>query len=129
MFVSQITIRTCSYFSHDSNLRLSRVNLVSFFMVPIIRLEPNGCQALISHDDAIEDLKIHIWDVFLKIFEGYNLQVAKAFTQTFDGCIEKIGDIWLEVIEEFVSEAIEFHLLARNGSKTQRLKNFHGTSS
>jgi hypothetical protein len=42
-------------------------------MAPVIRLEPNGCQDLLSHDDAIEDLKIHGWDVFLKIFEGYNL--------------------------------------------------------
>jgi hypothetical protein len=48
-------------------------------MAPVIRLEPNGCQALLSHDDAIEDLKSHGWDIFLKKFEGYNLQVEKAF--------------------------------------------------
>jgi hypothetical protein len=75
-------------------------------MAPVVRLEPNGCQALLSHDDAIEDLKSHGWDVFLKIFEGYNLQVAKDFAQTFDGCREKIGDTQLELTEGFVSEAI-----------------------
>jgi hypothetical protein len=75
-------------------------------MAPVVRLEPNGFQALLSHDDAIEDLKSQGWDVFLKIFEGYNLQVAQAFAQTFDGCREKIGDTQLELTEGFVSEAI-----------------------
>jgi hypothetical protein len=32
--------------------------LVAFVMALVIRLEPNGFQALLSHDDAIEDLKI-----------------------------------------------------------------------
>jgi hypothetical protein len=50
-------------------------------MAPVILLEPNGCQALLSHDDAIEDLKSQGWDVFLKKFEGYNLQVAKDFAR------------------------------------------------
>jgi hypothetical protein len=62
-------------------------------MAPVVRIEPNGCQALLSHDDTIDDLKDHVWDVFLKKFEGYNLQVAKSFAQTFDGFRAKIGDI------------------------------------
>jgi hypothetical protein len=75
-------------------------------MAPVIRLELNGCQALPCHDNAIEDLKIHGWDVFLKKFEGYNLHVSRAFGQTFDGCRAKIGDTQLELTEEFVSKAI-----------------------
>ena len=62
-------------------------------MAPAIRIESNGCQALLSHDNAIDDLKDHGWDVFLKKFEGYNLQVAKDFTQTFDGFKANTGDI------------------------------------
>jgi hypothetical protein len=50
--------------------------LVAFSMALVIRLDPNGFQALLSHDDAIEDLKIQGWDVFLKRFEGYYLQVV-----------------------------------------------------
>jgi hypothetical protein len=80
--------------------------LVTFFMVPVVRLESNGCQDLLSHDDAVEDLKIHGSDVFLKKFEGYNLHVAKYFVQTFDGCRAKIGYTQLEMIEEFISKAI-----------------------
>ena len=48
-------------------------------MAPVIRIELNGFQALLSHDDAIEDLKAHGWDVFLRKFEGYNLSFAQAF--------------------------------------------------
>jgi hypothetical protein len=80
--------------------------LVTVVMAPVVRIEPNGCQALLSHDDAIEDLKIHGWDIFLKKFEGYNLQVAEAFAQTFDGFRAKIGDIQLELTEEFMSKEI-----------------------
>jgi hypothetical protein len=75
-------------------------------MAPIVRLELNGCQELLCHDDGIEDLRGQGWDAFIKRLEGYNLHVAKEFAQTFDGCREKIGDIQLEVTEEFVSEAI-----------------------
>jgi hypothetical protein len=32
-------------------------------MEPMVRIEPNGCQDLLSHDDAIDDLKAHGWDV------------------------------------------------------------------
>jgi len=48
-------------------------------MAPVVRIEPNGCQVLLSHDDAIDDLKAHGWGVFLNEFEGYNLQIAKSF--------------------------------------------------
>jgi hypothetical protein len=40
--------------------------LVTVVMAPVVRIEPNGCQALLSHDDAIDDLKDHGWDIFLK---------------------------------------------------------------
>jgi hypothetical protein len=69
-------------------------------------VELNGYQVLLYHDDAIEDLKVQGWDSFIKRFECYNLHVAKEFAQTFNGCRAKIGDIQLEVTEDFVSEAI-----------------------
>jgi hypothetical protein len=96
--------------------------LVTFVMALVIFLEPNGCQELLSHDDVIEDLKIQGWDVFLKIFEGYNLQVAQAFAQTFDGCREKIGDTQLELIEGFVSEAIGLPSTGEKWFKNSRIE-------
>jgi len=79
--------------------------LVTVVMAPVVCIESNGCQDLLSHDDAIDDLKAHGWDLFLNKFKGYNIQVAKAFAQTFDGFRDNIGDIQLELIEDFVSKA------------------------
>jgi hypothetical protein len=74
-------------------------------MAPVVRIEPNGIQALLSHDDAIDDLKAHGWDIFLRKFDGYNLAVAQAFAQTFDGFRAKVGDVQLEVTEDFIAQA------------------------
>jgi hypothetical protein len=74
-------------------------------MASVVRIESNGSQALLSLDDVVEDLKGQGWETFIKRFEGYNLHVAKEFTQTFDGYRAKVGDIRLEVTKEFISEA------------------------
>ena len=80
--------------------------MVTFFMASVVCLELNRQQALLSHDNAIEDLKSRGWDVFLEKFVSYNLQVEKDFAQTFDDCRAKIGDTQLHFTEEFVSRAI-----------------------
>jgi hypothetical protein len=51
-------------------------SLVAFVMAPVIFLETNGGQDLLSHDDVIEDMKIQGWGIFLKNFDRFNLQVA-----------------------------------------------------
>jgi hypothetical protein len=60
---------------------------------------------MLFHDDVVEDLKGQGWDTFIKRFEGYNLCVAEEFSQTFYGYRAKVGDIQLEVTEDFLSEA------------------------
>jgi hypothetical protein len=45
-------------------------------MALMVRIKPNGCQAILSHDDAINDLQAHDWDIFIQKFEGYNLTVT-----------------------------------------------------
>jgi hypothetical protein len=66
-------------------------------MTPVVRIEPNGSQDLLAHDDAINDLQAHGWDIFIRKCEGYNLEVTHDFSQTFDGFREKVGDLQLEV--------------------------------
>jgi hypothetical protein len=68
-----------------------------------------------------EDLKNQGWDMFIKKFQGYNLQVAKEFALTFDGYIEKVGDIQLEVTEDFLSEAIGLLLTGEKWFKNSRV--------
>jgi hypothetical protein len=75
-------------------------------MAPVVRIEPNGNQALLLFDNAHKDLESSGWLVFIQRFEGFNISVAQQFTLTFDGCRAKIGDIQLELNEEFISSAI-----------------------
>jgi hypothetical protein len=74
-------------------------------MAPVVRVEPNGIQTLLLYDDAREDLESNGWLVFLRKFQGFNLQTAQEFTFSFDGCRAKVGDVQLEVTEDFLSQA------------------------
>jgi hypothetical protein len=74
-------------------------------MALVVRIEPNDTQTLLLCDDAREDLEGHGWLVFLEKFQGFNLQTAQEFTLSFDGCRAKVGDIQLEVTEDFLSQA------------------------
>jgi hypothetical protein len=74
-------------------------------MAPVVRIEPNGSQALLLFDDARKDLEDSGWLMFIHRFEGFNLTVAQKFALTFDGCRDKVGDIQLELNEEFISSS------------------------
>ena len=76
-------------------------------MASVVRIEPNGGQALLLFDNAWKDLEDNGWLTFVQRFEGFNLFVAQQFSLTFDaGCRAKIGDIQLEISEEFISSTI-----------------------
>jgi hypothetical protein len=95
-------------------------------MAPVMRIEPNGIQTLLSYDDAREDLERNGWLIFIRKFQGFNLQVAQEFTLSFDGCREKVGDVQLEVTEEFLSQATGYQQVVRNGLKMQKWRKFLG---
>jgi hypothetical protein len=77
-------------------------------MAPVVRIEPNGVQTLLLFDNACEDLENSGWLVFIQKFEGFNLAVTQQFALTFDGCRAKVGDIQLELNEEFLSSTMGF---------------------
>jgi hypothetical protein len=60
---------------------------------------------LLLFDNARKDLEDNGWLTFVQRFEGFNLFVAQQFALTFDGCRAKVGDIQLEINEEFISSA------------------------
>jgi hypothetical protein len=91
-------------------------------MAPIFQIEMNGSQMLLFHDDAVRDLKGQGWDTFIKRFEGYNLHVAKEFAQTFDGNRAKVGDIQLDVTEEFVRESIGLPITGQKWFKNLKIE-------
>jgi hypothetical protein len=75
-------------------------------MAPVVCIEPNGVQTLLLFDNAHEDLESNGWLVFIQKFKGFNLAVAQQFSLTFDGCRANVGDIQLELNEEFLSSAM-----------------------
>jgi hypothetical protein len=50
---------------------------VLFSMAPVVRIEPNGSQALLLFDNARKDLQDNGWLTFVQRFEGFNLFVAQ----------------------------------------------------
>ena len=74
-------------------------------MAPVVRIEPNGIQTLLLYDNARGYLDRSGWLIFIRKFQGFNLQVDQEFTFSFDGCREKFGDVQLEVTEDFLSQA------------------------
>jgi hypothetical protein len=78
-----------------------RVDSLLLAMAPMVRIEPNGVQTLLSFDNSRDDLERNGWRVFVEKFEGFNLK----FAQEFNGCREKIGDVQLELNEYFISQA------------------------
>jgi hypothetical protein len=74
-------------------------------MAPVVRAEPNGCQALLMFDGAYSDLDKFGWLPFIRKFDGYNPTVARQFALSFDGCRAIVGDVQLEINEQFLSSA------------------------
>jgi hypothetical protein len=56
-------------------------------------------------DNARKYLQDNGWLTFVQRFEGFNLFVAHQFALTFDGFRAKVGDIQLEISEDFISSA------------------------
>jgi hypothetical protein len=91
-------------------------------MAPVVRAEPNGCQALLMFDGACIDLEKFGWLSFIRKFDGYNPIVAWQFALSFDGCRAKIGDVQLEINEQFLSSAISLPATGHKWSKNCKLE-------
>jgi hypothetical protein len=74
-------------------------------MAPIVRVEPNGCPALLMFDGAYSDLEEFGWLSFIRKFDGLNISVARQFALSFDGCQAKVGYVQLEITEQSLSLA------------------------
>jgi hypothetical protein len=91
-------------------------------MAPVVRVEPNGNQALLMFDNARQDLADSGWLTFVERFEGFNLCVARQFSMTFDGCRAKVGDIQLEIDEQFISLATGLPTTGQRWSKNCKVE-------
>jgi hypothetical protein len=91
-------------------------------MAPVVRAEPNGCQALLMFDGAYSDLEEFGWLPFIRRFDGFNPGVARQFALTFDGCRAKVGDVQLEINEKFLSLATSLPATGQKWSKNCKLE-------
>jgi hypothetical protein len=91
-------------------------------MAPVVRHEPNGCQALLMFDSANNDLEEFGWLPFIRKFDGFNPGVARQIALTFDGCRAKVGDVQLEIDEQFLSLAIDLPATGHKWSKNCKVE-------
>jgi hypothetical protein len=90
-------------------------------MAPIVRAEPNGCQALLTFDGAYSDLEEFGWLPFIRKFDGFNISVARQFALSFDGCRAKVGDVQLEITEQSLSLETNLPVKGQKWSKSYKV--------
>jgi hypothetical protein len=91
-------------------------------MAPVIRDEPNGSQALLMFDSVHSDLEEFGWLLFIQNFDVFNPCFAQQFALTFDGCRAKVGDVQLEIDEQFLSLAMGFPVTGQRWSKNCKVE-------
>jgi hypothetical protein len=91
-------------------------------MAPVVRAEPNGCQALLIFDGVYSDLEEFGWISFIRKFDGFNISVAQQFALSFDDCRAKVGDVQLEIIEQSLSLATSLSVKGQKWSKSYKVK-------
>jgi hypothetical protein len=91
-------------------------------MAPVVRGEPNGKKSLLMFDNAHQDLADSGWITFVERFEGFNICVSQQFAMTFDGCRAKVGDIQLEIDEQFISLATGLPVTGQRWSKNCKVE-------
>jgi hypothetical protein len=50
---------------------------LTILMAPVVRIDPNGSQALLSHDDVVDDLVAYGWDGFMTTFTTPSLPAGR----------------------------------------------------
>jgi hypothetical protein len=90
-------------------------------MAPVVRAEPNGCQALLKFDGAYSDLEEYRWLSFIRKFDGFNISVARKVSLSFDGCRAKVGDVQLEITEKSLSLETSLPVKGQKWSKSYKV--------
>jgi hypothetical protein len=64
-------------------------------MAPVVSIEPNGLQMLLTYDDMTDRISKVGSLGFVQSFNGFNIEVAREFAKNFDGTKVKVGDVQL----------------------------------
>jgi len=69
----------------------------------ISRIEPR-IELIEANEDYYPTFQNFGWLYFLRMFNGYNSRVTKAFALIFNGEYAKVGDIELQTNEEMIAK-------------------------
>jgi hypothetical protein len=94
------------------------VNPFEKIMAPVVQIEPNGPQTLLIHDDVTDKLTQVGWLVFIQSFKGFNLEVAREFSKTFDGTRVKVEMSSSRLMRSLFLKLLVFLFQGINGLKT-----------
>ena len=92
-------------------------------MAPISIFELMGDEYLDATPECRELVVRVGWLGFLQKFSGFNLEISRAFTASFDGIKSQVGDFKLKLTEEFVSQAIGLPQIGELWYKGKHVKN------
>ena len=76
-------------------------------MGKLLREEPEGSKFLEGYPQIKEALQRAKWLKFIQKFNGYNKEVAKAFSWSFDGKTVEVGDLQFTITESTLATAID----------------------
>ena len=102
-----------SYFSCKTSLSL---------MVSVVRFEQCRIEYLDAYGEWIEPVTKSRWFPFLHKFSGFNVTVTKTFALSFNGKNAHIGDIYLQLYEQFISQAAQLPLDGERWLKGKHIK-------
>jgi hypothetical protein len=76
-------------------------------------------EALPEYEATRDIFKQAGWEPFLKKFDGYNDAITLQFALHFEGGSAKVGELEFEVMEKFISEAIQLPTIGQRWTKGQ----------
>jgi hypothetical protein len=83
------------------------------------RMAPKLCCCVMTQ---VKTLKVRVGLCFSRNSRVITYKQAQEFSLTFDGCRAKVGDIQLEITEEFLSEATGLPLTGQKWFKNSKLE-------
>jgi hypothetical protein len=79
-------------------------------------------EALLEYEATRDIFKRAGWDPFLRKFDGYNDAITLQFALHFQGGFAKVGELEFEVMEKFISEAIQLPTTGQRWTKGQHVE-------
>lgn len=89
----------------------------------LMRFKPSWVAALVGvHEKYGETMREAGWLKFFDKFDGHHVKISRAFSLTFDGECEKIGNLIIHILENSLLEVICLLRIGEKWFKTTRMQ-------